>query len=138
MRVTLKKVGKVKKPKPPKPKRIRQPPPPPPPLTPLEKVERSRQIEFRRTVIPALLTMGLAMFVLGCWSIGVLAAGVDFFHPRAEITVRTSYLAKLALLAWPIAFVLLGGASLFMYEVHTWLTMYPPELRTRTGKASGF
>ncbi len=77
--------------------------------------------------IPLLLTMGLGMLVLGIWSAGVLAAGTNLFRPSAEVDVNTRWFAKVALLAWPIAAVLLTGAGLFMYEVYSWFTMYPEQ-----------
>lgn len=123
-RIFIKKLGRIK---PRKSRAARKPKAPPPPLTPLERIQRNRQIERRRTAIPLLLTMGLAMIAIGAWSIGVLGTDTDLLHPHASMTPNATYFAKLALLAWPIAVVLLAGAGLFMYDVYVWFTMYPPD-----------
>jgi hypothetical protein len=108
-----------------------EPPPPPPPLTPLGRVVLVRKIAFRRTIIPPLLVSGLAMILLGCWAVSVLALGKDPF--KGDVTFQTRYLARMMLLAWPIGVILLGGAAFLMYDVYTACRQYPQEI-PGTGK----
>jgi hypothetical protein len=97
-------------------------PAPPPKLSPLERARLNRKIALRRTVIPILLTTGLVMVLLGIWSVAVLASGSDPL--RGEVTFRTRYLARLMLLAWPIAVILLAGTAFLMHEVYTHYQIY--------------
>ena len=133
VRVVLKKAGTVTSAM---PKKQEQGNGPPAVLTPVQRVQRRQQIEWRRTAIPMLLTTGLAMVLLGIWSAGVLAGGVNLLEPGAKPSIQTVWLAKLSLLAWPVGAVLLTGAGFFMHDVYRWYRMYPPQKRAGGARAS--
>ncbi len=118
VRVTIK-AAKPKKVKVAKPKKVE---PPPVALTALQRAMLTRKIGLRRTVIPMLLTTGLAMVVLGCWGVVVLVG--DGGPLEGGVRFETRHLARLMLLAWPIAAILLGGAGFFMHEVHRYYKGY--------------
>lgn len=84
-----------------------------------EQMQRERTVQFRRTAIPILLSTGIAMILLGLWSASVLLLGTVPFSD-AEVTAWETWLARLALLAWPIAAVLLAGTAFFMHDVYRW------------------
>jgi hypothetical protein len=124
IRVTVKTPGKPPPAgKPAKPKKVE---PPPPPLTPLARVALARRIAFRRTVIPILVTTGLAMLLLGCWAVSVLLLGRIPFRPDAQVDISTQFFARLCLLAWPIGVILLTGAVILMFEVHRYYNSQTP------------
>jgi hypothetical protein len=99
--------------------------PAPPKLTPLAKANLNRKVALRRTLIPILLSTGVVMVLLGVWSVAVLAGGSDPF--KGEVTFQTRYLARLMLLAWPIAIILLAGTAFLMHEVYSHYRIHQPQ-----------
>ena len=99
--------------------------PSPPKLRPLARTALTRKIALRRTLIPILLSTGLVMILLGLWAVVVLAGGKDPF--KGEVTFQTRYLARLMLLAWPIAAILLAGTAFLMYEVYNHYRIHHPQ-----------
>jgi hypothetical protein len=93
---------------------------PPPKLTPLAKANLNRKIALQRTLIPILLSTALAMVLLGVWSVVVLVGG-------GEVTSQTRYPARLMLLAWPIAVILLAGTAFLMHEVYSHFRIHQPQ-----------
>ena len=66
---------------------------------------------------PALKWMWAAIGVLG---VSVLALGRIPFQPDRSVDVSTRFFAKLSLLAWPVAAVLLAGTAFLMYDVYAY------------------
>ncbi len=108
------------------PEKAKKVEPPPPPLTPLARVALARRTAFRRTVIPVLVTTGLAMLLLACWAVSVLVLGRVPFKPDAQVDISTRFFARLCLLAWPIGLILLAGAAFLIVEVYRYYKTEPP------------